>query len=131
MKRDKLAKDLKKGARRLTKDVKKSVNELPGTTTGKIVAGAAGLAAAGAIGVAAVTMKGKKKVRAYRVVPSPGAEGGWEVQLEGRKKPVEVFPRKRSAVAAARKTASHAAPSTLAIHTKGGRIQRIHTYEGA
>lgn len=129
MKRDRLAKDLKKGARRIAKDVKKSVGDLPAGKAGKIVAGAAGLAAAGAIGVAAAR-KINKKVSAYHVVPA-GEDEGWEVQLEGRKKPLEVFPSKRTAVSAARKTASESAPSTLAIHGKGGKIQRVHSYEPA
>lgn len=129
MKRDKLAKDLKKGARRLAKDVRKSVDDLPAGKAGKIVAGAAGLAAAGAIGVAAARKMGKK-VSAYHVVPASDDEG-WELQLEGRKKPVRVFSQKRAAVTAARKTASEAAPSTLAIHGKGGSIQRVHSYEPA
>ena len=129
MKRDRLSKDLKKGARRIAKDVKKSVGDLQVGTKGKIVAGAAGLAAAGALGVAAAR-KSKKKLSAYHVVPAAGDEG-WELQLEGRKRPLEVYTRKRSAVSAARKAASDAAPSTLTIHDKVGTIQRVHSYEPA
>lgn len=129
MKKERMAKDLKKGAQRLAKDVKKSVGDLPSGTAGKIVAGAAGLAAAGALGVAAAR-RGKKKLSAYHVVPAESDEG-WEVQVEGRKKPVEVFSSKRSAVSAARKAAADAAPSTLSIHGKGGKIQRVHSYEPA
>ena len=120
MKRDKLAKDIKKTAKRLSRDVKDSLDDLPGTTTTKIVAGAAGLAAAGALGVA-VTRKTRKKSKAYHVVP---ADEGWEITLEGQKKPVGVFPAKRAAVSAARETASAEAPSTLAIHGKSGKILR-------
>jgi len=124
-------KDLSKKAKGVEKDLKQGLEKLaPGKKGGgkgkKVAAAAAGLAAAGALGVVAARSRRGGKSLSFRVVPH--GDEGWAVELVGKGEPLGVFSRKRAAVTAGRKAARDAAPSTLAIHGQDGQVLKSHTY---
>lgn len=96
---------------------------------GKILATAAGVAAATVAGVVAVRKLrgdgGAKHLTVYHVLP---LDDGWSIKMEGAEEASSHHDTKKAALDAARELVKSREPSQLVIHRQDGTIQDAHTY---
>jgi len=94
-------------------------------TTGRVIAAAAGVAAATAAGIAVA--KGRSKGRTVYHVQPEGDD--WVVKGEGAKRASSRHDTKNDAVSAGRETAKKRLPSQLVVHKADGSVDTSYSYE--
>jgi hypothetical protein len=105
----------------------KSVKEGTGMSTGQLLAGAAGLAAAATAGAVLYKTKGGSGHRTvYHVKPNGD---GWAVKGAGAKRAASTHSTKKEALEAARELAHGKVPSQLVVHRADGSVQEKLSYD--
>ena len=98
-----------------------------GLSKGKILAGAAGLAAAATAAGAVIY---KKKSNSGRTVYHVKPDGeGWTVKGDGAERASSTHGTKKEALTAARELAHNKVPSQLVVHKADGSVQEKWSYD--
>ena len=108
----------------------KSVKNGANLSTGQLIAGAAGLAAAAtAAGAVLYKMKsGSGHRTVYHVKPNGE---GWAVEGDGAERATSTHETKKEALSAARELAHKKVPSQLVVHKADGSVQEKFSYDTA
>jgi hypothetical protein len=106
----------------------KSVKNGANLSTGQLIAGAAGLAAAAtAAGAVLYKMKsGSGHRTVYHVKPNGE---GWAVEGDGAERATSTHETKKEALSAARELAHKKVPSQLVVHKADGSVQEKFSYD--
>jgi len=106
----------------------KSVKNGANLSTGQLIAGAAGLAAAAtAAGAVLYKMKsGSGHRTVYHVKPNGE---GWAVEGDGAERAASTHETKKEALSAARELAHKKVPSQLVVHKADGSVQEKFSYD--